>query len=348
MVVYLLFYFGGVLFCLSACRIIAFFAVCKFLSIDAVDGALNFQQQHTGNVAGGRAEDSHGVERIEIIQAVKVLGVKVERGVYAAARQNGVGDAAFQQTAEADFQIEVVQILQKAALADVPQLVEVVRAVGLRGDFADRYEVGGKGQRLAVRAAESVIQRLGHGVLILRAHLPQARRDGAVVAGVGVGNVKDVFQMRALAAIVDQGDTTRTAVYPPPHAVIPQFNGRAGRSVGALAVDQKLLREWVLVDAGGGQQVILPRAALRRQPHGQLLRVLYDGLQLACHSYPSLSFRLMPFLLGCLPAPTRCGALFLAGVLVVAVDIKIIIAFDRRTAEHILIMICVNAETAGF
>ena len=128
-------------------------AVCKFLTVYAVDRALDLQKQHTGNVARRRAEDGHGVEGIEVIYPLEVLDLKKLRGVDAAARQDRERDAAFQKRAEAGFQIEVVQLLQKAAGLDIPQLVEVVREVVLRGNATDGNDVVGKGQRDAFCAA---------------------------------------------------------------------------------------------------------------------------------------------------------------------------------------------------
>lgn len=128
-------------------------AVCKFLTVDAVDGALDLQQQHTGNITGRRAEDGHGIERVELIKPVEVLYLQKLRGVDAATGQNRERDAVCQKPAEAGFQIEVVQLLQKTVGLDIPQLVEVVREVVLRGNAADRDDVVGKGQRDAFCAA---------------------------------------------------------------------------------------------------------------------------------------------------------------------------------------------------
>ncbi|MBE7003467.1 MAG: hypothetical protein E7425_04160 [Ruminococcaceae bacterium] len=186
-----------------------------------MDRALDLQQQHTGNVAGCRAEDGHGVKGIELIQAVKVLVFKELPCVDAAAGQNRECDTVAQKPSEADFQIEVVQLFQKAVCSDVPQLVEVVREVILRGNAADGDDVVGKRQRLVVWTAEGIAQSLRCGVLVLRTHAPEARGERAVVAGVGVGHVKDVFEPRTLAAVVDQRDTLCAAVYPAPHALIP-------------------------------------------------------------------------------------------------------------------------------
>ena len=118
-------------------------AVCKFLTVDAVDGALDLQQQHTGNITGRRAEDGHGIERVELIKPVEVLCLQKLRGVDAATGQNRERNAVCQKPTETGFQIEVVQLLQKAVCSDVPQLVKVIREVILRGNATDGDDMVG-------------------------------------------------------------------------------------------------------------------------------------------------------------------------------------------------------------
>ncbi len=68
------------------------------------------------------------------------------------------------------------------------------------------------------------------------------------------------------------------------NSVVPEFDLRAGRGIGPLAEDQKLLPKIVLVDAGGGQQISLPRAALGEQVGGEFFGQPDSLPQLHCHT----------------------------------------------------------------
>ena len=72
-------------------------------------------------------------------------------------------------------------------------------------------------------------------------------------------------------------------VDPAAHLLIPEGQLRAGRRVRALAVNQELVGKTVLVDAGGGIEILPPRATAGGQVGGKFIRQADDRLQLGCH-----------------------------------------------------------------
>ena len=133
--------------------------ICKcanliiFFSSQSFDCALNLTEHHLRNIAGASAKDGNDLRRVEIVEMPEIIREVIVSRVDAAAGQNRERNAVCQKPAEAGFQIEVVQFLQKAVGLDASQLVEVVREVVLRGDAADGDNVVGKRQRDAFCAA---------------------------------------------------------------------------------------------------------------------------------------------------------------------------------------------------
>jgi hypothetical protein len=117
-------------------------------------------------------------------------------------------------------------------------------------------------------------------------------------------------QAQPASAVVDEGDAFRSPVYPSAELPVPYLNGSAGRRVGALRVNQKLVLKWVFIVPGRRFQKGSPAGRISCDAVSSPLRKLRNQLQFRRQLYPSLSFRHAAFLFG-LPHPFYVGVLFL-------------------------------------
>ena len=159
-------------------------------------------------------------------------------GVQAAAGEDGVLDASCEHVPEADFQIEVIQLLQQTVLHVISQIGQAVPVDlvyrprrQLHDLFPDIPIPGG---------AVPPFQRVQHGGMVVLPHFPQVGRFGPLHRA-GIRHVKDVFQGGpAPPVLADEGDALGAGLHPPPHGLVPQFHAGAGGGVGPLGVDQEL------------------------------------------------------------------------------------------------------------
>ncbi|MFB0921680.1 MAG: hypothetical protein QMB62_12510 [Oscillospiraceae bacterium] len=63
----------------------------------------------------------------------------------------------------------------------------------------------------------------------------------------GVRDVEDIAERKLFVAVVDQRDTLRSAINPPTQLFVPKLDGRAGRGVRTLRIDQDLLRKRIFI-----------------------------------------------------------------------------------------------------
>ena len=77
-------------------------------------------------------------------------------------------------------------------------------------------------------------------------HHPQIGFPGPLDR-VGIGNIKDIPQAKPGPGIIQQSNAFCAAVDPAVHLEIPQFQFRAGRRIGALGVNQKIVLERIAV-----------------------------------------------------------------------------------------------------
>nr|WP_294469788.1 hypothetical protein [uncultured Sellimonas sp.] len=83
-----------------------------------------------------------------------------------------------------------------------------------------------------------------------RFHLPD-KRDQSLISGVSIGKVKDIFQFKIAAGIIQQGDTFGTTVDPPVQIFVPDFDRCTGNGIRPLCINEHLFMERVLIDATG-------------------------------------------------------------------------------------------------
>lgn len=78
------------------------------------------------------------------------------------------------------------------------------------------------------------------------AELPEIRRFG-VFASARIRNVENVFDLHGLCGIIQQANARRSTADIAAHARVPDVIIRDGSCLGTLCVDQKLVRERILV-----------------------------------------------------------------------------------------------------
>ena len=141
-------------------------------------------------------------------------------GITTAASQQHISHAGLQGIAVSDLQIQVIQLLQKAVFLVIPQLRQVVRHVVLHGIFRRREQ--SQCQRfLFGQFSEAVFQCFDDLRLIRRLHGPDGNPP-CKAAGVGIGNVKVVFQPGASVVFaIKNSDTGCAPVDPTPKTLIP-------------------------------------------------------------------------------------------------------------------------------
>ena len=75
-----------------------------------------------------------------------------------------------------------------------------------------------------------------NSLLVSLIHLPYRNRAAAIIALVGVGHIKIVFQRIPATFRVKYGNTLAVLIDPTPKLSVPSFELRNGDSIGALGV----------------------------------------------------------------------------------------------------------------
>ena len=123
-------------------------------------------------------------------------------------------------------------------------------------------------ERIPYLLTVGIVHHPGHGLL----HIPPS---------VGIGYVKHIAEFSPAGMAVQQGDTVAAPVDPAQGLVVPVVDTGHSGGVGPLAVNQKLVREGVIVSISGGIQKSLPRFTvlgnLPDQGPGQGAYILVGG-----------------------------------------------------------------------
>ena len=96
---------------------------------------------------------------------------------------------------------------------------------------------------------ETVFQRSGHSVQMLRTVLPKERAAG-IRAAACVGYIKNVFHPGRVPGAVDQRNAFRAAPHIAVHGLVPDFIASAGGRLRLLGEDQELLVVGVFIQSG--------------------------------------------------------------------------------------------------
>ena len=143
------------------------------------------------------------------------------------------------------------------------------------------------------------------------------------------------------------GNTLGSAVYPAAKLTIPALHLKDRRGVRALGVDQNLIIEGAFVIVAGRAEKARPALIAAGDALHSLVIQLCDKLKFGWQGSHLLSLRLRP-LFYCKPVILL---LFFLGLFkwlpLIAINIKLVITFNRRTAEHIHILFGFYHESAG-
>ncbi len=162
------------------------------LPLQAEDSSGNGRQAHLTNIPGGRTQSIQGFRGVEIQHIAEIIIHEMLCRVDIAPGKKHVPNAVLQGSAVFYLNIEVVQLLQKAAFLVAMQLREVIRHMILYSVF----RCGEKRQRqigAVFQCTKAVFQRFNDRRSKFRAHDPDWDRPRKPTF-MGVGNVKVVFQ----------------------------------------------------------------------------------------------------------------------------------------------------------
>ena len=232
-------------FCLvvsSNDRILVFGYICKCaillfrLALHGRDGAGDLREAHLRDVPGGHAQRIEGLRCVEVHNAPEVIVREVIGRVNATAHKQHIRHAVLQGIPILHFNIQIVQLLQKAVFFVVVQLLKVVLHIVLHGVFRRRDQRRGKGV-FVFQFTEAVFQSLRDLLLIFPAHCPDGNTAGET-SGVGIGYIKIVFQPCAACGVaVKHGNARRASVDPAPKLAIPFVDLQNGGGVRALGIE---------------------------------------------------------------------------------------------------------------
>ena len=139
------------------------------------NGAADLPQAHLCNVAGGNAQSVDGGGRVKFVHMSELIWRKIFICRKSQSGQQHIGHADLQRVTIKCFQIEVIQIFQQAALAAIPQSLQVIRDVVCHGVMA-----GGTHRICKVsflgQTAKAGLQRFDNCGCKLRPHRPDGQR----------------------------------------------------------------------------------------------------------------------------------------------------------------------------
>ena len=168
--------------------------------------------------------------------------LKVVFRLQAAAGHEGVGDADGGGVSELRSDVELIILLQKAAVNDVEDVLPVIVPIFRRklgGDFFKLF------RKVAAGHIKPLLQRRRYCVPIFLLVLPQL--GPGVLTAASVSHIEHIPQKGPAAAVVDDSDTSGPPPHIPAHPLIPEIIFRAGGGVGPLGMDQELFGIWIFL-----------------------------------------------------------------------------------------------------
>ncbi|MFR5969380.1 MAG: hypothetical protein ACLUGA_12945 [Oscillospiraceae bacterium] len=146
--------------------------------------------------------------------------------------------------AEGHSYVETIVLLKRGAVNDAEDVPAVAHPILVRKQRSGGLKL--RSEAHAALSAEAVLQRRRDRLDVPVVYLPRRERARAAT-GAGVGNVKDVAQLRRVAGVVHKRDALRAAPDIAAHGVVPHLVACTGRGPRPLSVDHKLVVKRVLV-----------------------------------------------------------------------------------------------------
>ncbi|NBI10615.1 hypothetical protein D1641_11415 [Colidextribacter sp. OB.20] len=208
---------------------------CGFFPLIFFDGDFDLPQHRLAPQADRRTQLRDGVLGVEVKNAQEILMFKVVFRLQAAAGHEGICDADGGGVSELRSDVELIILLQKAAVNDAEDVLLVIVPIFRRklgGDLLKLFH------EVAAGHVKPLLQRRRYRVLIFLPVLPQL--GPGFLSAAGVSHIEHIAQKGPAAAVVDDGDTRGSPPHIPAHPLVPEIIFRAGGSVGPLGVNQEL------------------------------------------------------------------------------------------------------------
>ena len=247
---------------LASARIRAMLALIFF------DTDLDLPQHLLVDLADRCAERSHRGRGIEVEHVEKILMFEIAARLQTAAGHEGVGDADGGGVSESGSDVELIIRFEIGIRNDVKHIPLMFRPVFAGEPRRDLLQL----LRQAARSGNAIgtFQSGTDRLPVLVPVLPQIDRTG-IGPRAGIRHIKDIFQARRHTAGVDQGDALGIPPHITAHRMVPKIIRCAGRRVGALGEDQKLLIVGVFVEPRGCVQKREPALEAARYLHRRAL-----------------------------------------------------------------------------
>ena len=203
---------------------------------------------------------------------------KVVFRLQAAAGHEGVCDADGGGVSELRSDVELIILLQKAAVNDAEDVLLVIVPIFRRklgGDLLKLF------REVAAGHVKPLLQRRRYRVLIFLPVLPQL--GPGFLSAAGVSHIEHIAQKGPAAAVVDDGDARGSPTHIPAHPLIPEIIFRAGGGVGPLGVNQELLGVRIFIETARRGEKGRPFLIAAGDLVGGVVGQLRVGLDLTRH-----------------------------------------------------------------
>ena len=195
----------------------------------------------------------------KIIRAVKPVGIITTAG------QHRVGNTVAYQISQLDSQVHIRQFCQKTVGSNLMYFFKITfqRCINYTG--ANLLHLLHKRGCTVGWWAIAVAEMFQHSRFMGWGHEPEAGNCDRLCSGSGVGirDIKNITPSKLWTAVIQQRNTTGTAVDPSAHAPVPDIHGCAGCGVWPLSMDEDLIFKWIFIYPGGSFQKLLPAATHR-------------------------------------------------------------------------------------
>ena len=239
--------------------------------VSAADGRfdcpLHGAQDFAADVADCGTEGIDDVWGGKIVDGLKTVFVKVAIRFKSAPFQQRVSDADCGGGLELHFQPGTIIVHQERTVNDGADILAVVVPI-----ICDQFP-GNIGKLLADPFMADAVcgsQRIGNRLLQIIVVLPQVGVTG-IAAHTGVRHIKNVVQTRVSAGFIQQSDAFGAPAHIAVHPIVPDVVVGAGRGIGPLGIDHKLVGKRVLIQPRRGGQVRCPAFPVPGQTVGRSL-----------------------------------------------------------------------------
>ena len=217
------------------------------LALVSLDGYFDLPQDLFTGLADRRSEDANRVCGVEVEDGLEVLVGEVVGGSKSAAAHHHVCRADGSGVLENSSQVVFIIFFEEGTVNDTEDVPSVLLPPAFDQISGNVLQLKSKADPAGL--AETVFQRCGHSVQMLRTVLTKERAAG-IRAAACVGYIKNVFHPGRVPGAVDQSNALCAAPYIAVHGFVPDLIASAGRGLRLLGKDQELLVVGVFIQSG--------------------------------------------------------------------------------------------------